>query len=88
MLPFIAFLPKHAHFVVVWQKTPRTVLIGEPGIGLMTVEWNEFLEHWDGITIVLRPRTPTSSGGSPARSLSTTIIVRRLFHTQWGGWHF
>lgn len=33
LLPFIAFLPKQAHFVVVWQKTSRTVLLGDPGSG-------------------------------------------------------
>ena len=55
-LPFIAFLPARQHYVVAWEVSRGKVLVGDPGLGLVKLEFAELIEMWDGITIVLRPR--------------------------------
>ncbi|MCL2806927.1 MAG: cysteine peptidase family C39 domain-containing protein [Coriobacteriia bacterium] len=46
-----------AHFVVIHKKTENSVVVADPGAGLVTVSLKEFLSCWLGVLILLTPST-------------------------------
>ncbi len=45
----------YRHFVVLKGLDSRTVLVGDPALGLRRIPRNEFLEIWNGVLFVLLP---------------------------------
>lgn len=43
------------HFVVIWQITSKSVIIGDPAIGQLTLSRAEFASKWEGFTLLLQP---------------------------------
>ncbi|MCY0885199.1 MAG: cysteine peptidase family C39 domain-containing protein [Firmicutes bacterium] len=79
-MPFIALLPRQAHYVVVWAVEGATVLVGDPAAGVQRVPLATFFEWWDGLTIVLRPR-----GDAPRVSRRTSPRPAALLWRLVGG---
>lgn len=44
----------YRHFVVIKGITARTVLIGDPSVGLVSRSRKEFEKHWDGVILFIR----------------------------------
>jgi predicted double-glycine peptidase len=53
----------YRHFVVIKGVDPKSVLIGDPALGLKTVPREVFSKMWNGIALALDP----PAGASPAR---------------------
>ncbi|WP_053958270.1 cysteine peptidase family C39 domain-containing protein [Sulfobacillus thermosulfidooxidans] len=85
LTPFIAFFSQQAHFVVVWHVHENGVTVGDPGVGVSTLSLSALLQHWDGITIVLRPRPHVPRQAVyKTRPISAAKIARELFRGRSG----
>ncbi|MBD2435379.1 peptidase domain-containing ABC transporter [Nostoc sp. FACHB-110] len=43
------------HYIVVYEITPKHVIIADPGIGQLTLTHAEFTANWTGYTLLLQP---------------------------------
>ncbi|MEM8779798.1 MAG: peptidase domain-containing ABC transporter [Cyanobacteria bacterium P01_G01_bin.49] len=43
------------HYIVVYEITPKKVVIADPGIGQKTISHSEFKKSWTGYTLLLEP---------------------------------
>ena len=77
-VPFIAFWPQQSHFVIVWAMDDETVLFGDPASGMKTMLITTFLQYWDGVTIVLRPRMQSNERGVFSEKPNPWMIIRNI----------
>src|SRR5262249_25980164 len=52
-LPAVAHFQNH--FVVLYKATRRRIIIGDPAKGLRKLSHGEFLKHWTGVLLLLKP---------------------------------
>jgi ATP-binding cassette subfamily B protein len=52
-LPAVAHFQNH--FVVLYKATRRRIIIGDPAKGLRKLSRGEFLKHWTGVLLLLKP---------------------------------
>ena len=43
------------HYIVVYEVTPKSVIVGDPAIGQLTLTHAEFKDKWTGYTLLLQP---------------------------------
>ena len=43
------------HYIVVYEITPKSVIVGDPAIGQLTLTHAEFKDNWTGYTLLLQP---------------------------------
>ncbi|MEA5580999.1 peptidase domain-containing ABC transporter [Nodularia harveyana UHCC-0300] len=43
------------HYIVVYEITPKSVIVADPGIGQLTLSHAEFTTNWTGYTLLLQP---------------------------------
>lgn len=88
LLPFIAFFPRQGHFVVVWNVSRSSAVIGDPGIGLISVPFSTFFQNWDGTTVVLRPDKDLPREVGRQHRVRDSAILWRFFRRQFVGMLF
>lgn len=43
------------HYIVLYEVRANSVIVGDPGRGLLTIKKDEFIERWTGFTLILEP---------------------------------
>lgn len=45
----------YLHYMVLFEANKKNVVLGDPGVGQITMKWDEFLNIWTGKVIELKP---------------------------------